>query len=95
MADNDVKRWLDKRSGMWYPERAQALSEGHGGLEGSFLPGGSGGEQSPEDLRALEVYEERMRGFETGLWLMGLRPHRRNDFRDYQRKNCEEAWGGR
>ena len=74
--------------------RARAQTLRHGGLEGPYLPEGSGDAQSPEELRALEVYEERMARFELGLSHMGRRPRRAN-FNDYTAKNCEECWAGR
>jgi len=66
-----------------------------GGLEGPYLPEGSGDAQSPEELRALEIYETRMRAFDHLVELMGRRPKRRNTLNDYATKNCEEAWGNR
>jgi len=68
--------------------------------EGSFLPEGSGDEQSPElvddvgEGRALQVYEERMAVFEQGLARMPRNSYRkRRRFSDYTVKNCEEASG--
>ena len=62
-----------------------------GGLEGPLLPEGSGDEQSPEELRALEVYTARMWLFES---LSDIRRDRkRRAFIDYTAKNCEESWG--
>ncbi len=61
-----------------------------GGLEGPLLPQGSGDGQSPEDLRAAEVYAARMWLFEHAE---GARKRRKVTFSDYTTKNCEEAWG--
>ena len=64
-----------------------------GGLEGPLLLGRGLGTESPEELRALEVYEERMAAFERSL--VRLVPKRRRRFRDYTIKNCEECAGSR
>ena len=59
-----------------------------------LIPGGSGGEESPEYLRALEVYEERMAAFD--YWVASDRqPRRRRAFSEYTAKNCEEASGSK
>jgi len=64
-----------------------------GGLEGPLLPQGSGDGQSPEELRALEIYTARMWLFENNL--SEPKAKRRTTFNDYSTKNCEEAWGNR
>ena len=60
---------------------------------GLFLPEGPGDEESPEELRALEVYDERMRAFELLLDVMGRKPRRRKRRHVYETRNCEEASG--
>ena len=71
-------------------------------MEGPYLPGGSGGEEPPEDLteldeRALAQYERRFRDFEETLAILGRmsRPKKRRNFSDYTAKNCEEAYSSR
>ena len=64
-------------------------------MEGPYLPEGSGDAESPEELRALAVYEERMAVFERGLERMSPSRRMRRTLHDYTAKNCEEAWGGR
>ncbi len=71
---------------------ARAHTDRHGGIEGSYLPQGSGDGQSPEDLHAQEVYAARMWLFENGY---EPKAKRRVTFNDYRTKNCEEAWGNR
>ena len=62
--------------------------------EGSILPEGSGDAESPEELRAAEVYAARMWLFGESLG-SGPKARRRHTFNDYATKNCEEAWGNR
>ena len=64
----------------------------NGGIEGPLLPQGSGDGQSPEELRAQEVYNARMWLFEHNV---RERNKRRTNFNDFTTKNCEEAWGNR
>ena len=63
-----------------------------GGLEGSYLPQGSGDGQSPEELRAQEIYAARMWLFENAV--NAPKAKRKVSFNDYVQKNCEEAWAG-
>ena len=67
-------------------------------MEGPILPGGSGGEESPEEplwlrVRAEAQYLRRLAAFEASLHVKGRKRPRRM-FRDFTIKNCEEAWGG-
>ena len=59
---------------------------------GPYLPEGSGDAESPEELRASEVYAARMWLFENPVRFT-LRKRRR--FSDYTTKNCEEAFRAR
>ena len=60
-----------------------------------LLPQGSGDGESPEELRALEVYELRMANFDALLETLGRGPRRRKPVGSFVRKNCEEAQGGK
>ena len=60
---------------------------------GPFLPEGPGDAESPEELRALEVYNARIQRFVQVLEPSKRR--RRHYLGDYSTKNCEEAWGNR
>ena len=65
-------------------------------MEGTILPEGSGGEEPPEELRALEVYNARMWLFQNVVGEGSPTiSRRRRVFRDYTTKNCEESWGYR
>ena len=59
------------------------------------LPEGSGDEESPEELRAKEVFQARMTGFEEATGNRRPRSVRRHRFSDYTERNCEECWGTR
>ena len=76
---------------MCYTDRAQAHTAGHGGLEGSLLPEGSGDAESPAWLlRQLAAYE---RGLEAAYAKSDARPRKkRRPMSDYTTKNCEEAY---
>jgi len=61
-------------------------------IDRSSLPEGSGDKESPEDSRALEVYEARMREFDQLLVRMVPKRTKGRSFHDYTVKNCEEAY---
>ena len=73
---------------------AQAHLPGLCPRTGPILPEGSGDKESPEDLRAREVYASRMWLFHQFLE-SGPKARRRNTFSDFTTKNSEEAWGNR
>ena len=72
-------------------------------MEGPLLPGGSGGEEPPEDpqlalwaQKAADDYELSMRAFEDNTGDRGRSYRkRRHRFSEYTAKNCEESWAGR